>query len=171
MLGPPGAALLGAPLGDLVVGGTAGTPLSGLLDALRSGREATAVLTLRAQRSDPIDAVVTVQAIDGYDGRSALVIMRMPPASTERFLDPAVMRHGLLDDTFRQIGATLDLDQMARGLINIVVTHFSNVASLHVQESLVADEAPTQQQDGPRMLRGWRSPPTTMTRVGKSPSP
>jgi serine phosphatase RsbU (regulator of sigma subunit) len=135
------------------MGGAAGTLLSGLLDALGSGREATAVVTLRAQRSDPIDAVVTVQAIDGYDGRSALVIVRLPPAGTERFLDPAVMRHGLLDDTFRQIGATLDLDQMARGLINIVVAHFSNVASLHMQESLVADEAPTQQQDGPRLVR------------------
>jgi serine phosphatase RsbU (regulator of sigma subunit) len=153
MLGPPGVALLGAPLEDLVVGGAARSPLSGLLDALRSGREATAVLTLKAQHSDPIDTVVTVQAIDGYDGRSALVIVRMPPTSPERFLDPALMRHGLLDDTFRQIGATLDLDQMARGLISIVVAHFSNVASLHVQESLVADEAPAQQQDGPRMLR------------------
>jgi serine phosphatase RsbU (regulator of sigma subunit) len=153
VLDPPGGALLGAPLGDLVMGGAAGTLLSGLLDASRSGREATAVLTLRAQRSDPIDAVVTVQAIDGYDGRSALVTVRLPPASTERFLDPAVMRHALLDDTFRQVGATLDLDQMARGLISIVVAHFSNVASLHVQESLVADEAPAQRQDGPQLLR------------------
>jgi serine phosphatase RsbU (regulator of sigma subunit) len=153
VLDPPGGVLLGAPLGDLVMGGAAGTPLSGLLDASRSGREATGVLTLKAQRSDPIDAVVTVQAIDGHDGRSALVIVRMPPASPERFLDPAVMRHGLLDDTFRQIGATLDLDQMARGLIDIVVAHFSNVATLHVQESLVADEAPTQQQDGPHLVR------------------
>jgi serine phosphatase RsbU (regulator of sigma subunit) len=153
MLDPPGGALLGAPLSDLVVGGAGGKLLSGLLDAGRSGREATAVLTLRAQRSDPIDAVVTVQAIDGYDGHSALAIVRIAPPSTQRFLDPAVMRHGLLDDTFRQIGATLDLDQMARGLINIVVAHFSNVASLHVQESLVADEVPTQQEDGPHLLR------------------
>jgi serine phosphatase RsbU (regulator of sigma subunit) len=153
VLDPGGGALLGAPLHDLVMGGAAGTPLPGLLEAGRSGREATAVLTLRARRGDPIDAVVTVQAIDGYDGRSALVIVRIPPASTERFLDPAVMRHGLLDDTFRQIDATLDLDQMARGLINIVVAHFSNVASLLVQESLVADEAPTQRQDGPHLLR------------------
>jgi len=153
MLAPPGEALLGSLLGDLVMGGAAGTPLSGLLDAWRSGREATAVLTLRIQHSDPIDAVVTVQAIDGYDGRSALAIVRIPPASTERFLDPAVMRHGLLDDTFRQIGATLDLDRMARGLINIVVAHFSNVASLHVLENLVADEAPTRQGDGAHLLR------------------
>jgi serine phosphatase RsbU (regulator of sigma subunit) len=153
VLHAPGGVLLGAPLDALLMGGAAGTPLPGLLEAGRSGREATAVLTLKAQRSDPIDAVVTVQAIDGRDGRSALVIVRIPPASPERFLDPAVMRHGLLDDTFRQIDATLDLDQMARGLINIVVAHFSNVASLLVQESLVADEAPTQQQDGPHLLR------------------
>jgi serine phosphatase RsbU (regulator of sigma subunit) len=153
MLDPPGGALLGALLDDLVVGGAAETPLSGLLDAGRSGREATAVLTLRARHSDPIDAVVTVQGIDGYDGRSALAIVRIASPSTDRFLDPAVMRHALLDDTFRQIGATLDLDQMARGLINIVVAHFSNVASLHVLESLVADEAPTQHEDGPHLLR------------------
>jgi serine phosphatase RsbU (regulator of sigma subunit) len=152
MLDPPGGALLGASLGDLVVGGAAGT-LSGLLDASRSGREATAVLTLRAQRSDPVDAVVTVQAVDSCDGRSALAIVRLPPVGAERFLDPAVMRHALLDDTFRQIGATLDLDQLARGLISIVVAHFSNVASLLVQESLVTDEAPMQQTDGPHLLR------------------
>jgi len=152
VLDPPGGALLGTPLGDLVTGDAAGT-LSGLLEAGRSGREATAVLTIRAQRSDPVDAVVTIQAIDGPDGRSALAIVRIPPLSTERFLDPAVMRHALLDDTFRQIGATLDLDQMACGLINIVTAHFSNVASLLVQESLVADEAPTQHKDGPHLLR------------------
>jgi serine phosphatase RsbU (regulator of sigma subunit) len=153
MLDPPGGALLGALLGDLVMGDAPGALLAGLLDAGRSGREATALLTLRAQRSDPIDAVVTVQAVDGHDGRSALAIVRIPPLSTERFLDPAVMRHGLLDDTFRQIGAGQDLDQMARGLINIVVAHFSNVATLLVQESLVADEAPMQHKDGAHLLR------------------
>src|SRR6516165_5583281 len=153
MLDPPGGALLGAPLGDLVMGDATGTRLSGLLDAGRSGREATAVLTLRARHGDPIDAVVTVQGIDGYDGRSALAIVRIASPSTDRFLDPAVMRHALLDDTFRQVGTTLDLDQMARGLIDMVVAHFSNVASLHLLESLVADEAPTQQEDGARLLR------------------
>jgi serine phosphatase RsbU (regulator of sigma subunit) len=153
MLDPPGGALLGAALGDLVVGDGAGTPLAGLLDAGRLGRETTAVLTLRAQRSDPIDAVVTVQAIDGHDGRSALAIVRIPPAGPERFLDPAVMRHALLDDTFRQIGGTLDLDLMARAFTNIVVAHFSNVATLLVHESLVADEAPTPHQDGAHLLR------------------
>ena len=80
--------------------------------------------------------------------------MRMPPPADEQFLDPALMRHALLDDTFRQIGATLDLDQMARGLINIVVPHFCNSAGLLMLESLVgADEAPAYQVDGSHLLR------------------
>jgi hypothetical protein len=52
------------------------------------------------------------------------------------------------------MGATLDLDQMARGLINIVVPHFSNSASLLLLESLVAaDEPPAPQGDGSYLLR------------------
>ena len=76
------------------------------------------------------------------------------PARGEQFLDPALMRHALLDETFRQMGATLDLDQLARGLINIVVPHFSNLAGLLLLESLVAaDEPPAQQADGSYLLR------------------
>jgi serine phosphatase RsbU (regulator of sigma subunit) len=63
------------------------------------------------------------------------------------------MRQALLHDTFRQVGATLDLDQMARGLINIAVPHFCNAADLLVLESLVADEPPAPQQDGSHLLR------------------
>ena len=74
--------------------------------------------------------------------------------SVEQFLDPALMRHALLDETFRQMGATLDLDQMARGLINIVVPHFSNAASLLLLESLVAaDEPRAPQADGSYVMR------------------
>ena len=132
-----------------------GSPLQGLLDAARSGREATAVLTLRTGRSDPVDAVVSIQPMRGSDDViTALVIMRMPPPADEQFLDPALMRHALLDDTFRQIGATLDLDQMARGLINIVVPHFCNSAGLLMLESMVAaDEPPDYRVDGSHLLR------------------
>src|SRR5262249_3512888 len=53
-----------------------------------------------------------------------------------------------------QMGATLDLDQMARGLINIVVPHFGNSAGLLLLESLVAaDEPPVSQGDGSSMMR------------------
>jgi len=156
ILAPPGDSLLGAHLSDLVTAPTVpGSPLTGLLDAARSGREATAVLTVRTRRFDPVDAVVTMQPMRGSENSiSALVILRMPPPSDEQFLDPALMRHALLEDTFRQIGATLDLDQMARGLINIVVPHFCNSAGLLMLESLVAaDEPPVYQADGSHLLR------------------
>ncbi len=157
VLDPPNGSLLGTHLSDLVVGNSpAGTPLASLLDAVKAGREATAVLTFRAQRSNPIDTVVTLQPMrsDSDASPSALAILRMPPPSVEQFLDPALMRHALLDETFRQMGATLDLDQMARGLINIVVPHFSNSASLLLLESLVAaDEPPASQADGSYVMR------------------
>ncbi len=155
ILASPSGSLLGTHLSDLLVGSAvAGMPLTSLLDAAKSGREATAVLTLRAQRSSPIDAVVTVQPMQGDSGSpAALAIVRMPPPSVEQFLDPALMRHALLDDTFRQIGATLDLEQMSRGLINIVVPHFSNAGGLLLLESLVADEPPAPQTDGSYLMR------------------
>jgi serine phosphatase RsbU (regulator of sigma subunit) len=155
-LASSGDSLLGAHLNDLVTTPDAtGSPLNGLLDAARSGREATAVLTFRTRRLDPVDAVVSIQPMRGSDDSiSALVIIRMPPPADEQFLDPAQMRHALLDDTFRQIGATLDLDQMARGLINIVVPHFCNSAGLLVLESLVAaDDPPADREDGSPLLR------------------
>ncbi|HUL25813.1 MAG TPA: SpoIIE family protein phosphatase [Streptosporangiaceae bacterium] len=156
LLASPGEPLLGAHLSDLVAGPSAAdSPLKGLLDAARSGREATAMLALSTRRDDPIDAVVSIQPMRGTDDSiSALVIMRMPPPADEQFLDPALMRHALLDDTFRQIGATLDLDQMARGLINIVVPHFCNSAGLVMLESLVgADESPAYPVDGSHLMR------------------
>ena len=156
VLAPPGEALIGAHLSDLVTApAESSSPLPGLLDAARSGREATAVLTLRTRSSDPVDAVISIQPMRGSDDViSALVIMRMPPPADEQFLDPALMRHALLDDTFRQIGATLDLDQMARGLINIVVPHFCNSAGLLMLESMVAaDEPPGYRVDGSHLLR------------------
>jgi serine phosphatase RsbU (regulator of sigma subunit)/anti-sigma regulatory factor (Ser/Thr protein kinase) len=140
-----GEVLLGTSLADLVnEPGETGINVASLLEAAGAGREATAVLSLRTRRNCAAEAVVTVQPMQdaGHD-LAALVIMRLPPPADEQFLDPALMRHTLLDDTFRQIGATLDLDQMARGLINIAVPHFCNVASLVLLESLVAAEEET----------------------------
>jgi len=174
VLAPPGEALIGAHLSDLVTApAEPGSPLQGLLDAARSGREATAVLTLRTRRSDPVDAVVSIQPMRGSDDViGALVIMRMPPPADEQFLDPALMRHALLDDTFRQIGATLDLDQMARGLINIVVPHFCNSAGLLMLESMVtADEPPGYRVDGSHRCAGSPSRATTTTRGWTRRSP
>ncbi len=148
--------LAGTPLSELVVGPTgAGSPLGGLLEAAKAGREATAVLAVRVHRVGSIDAVTSVQPMQGDDtALAALVILRMPEPGDERFVDPALMRHALLDDTFRRIGSTLDLDQMARGLIGIVVPHFCNVAGLLVLDSLAAiDDIPVHPADGSQLLR------------------
>jgi serine phosphatase RsbU (regulator of sigma subunit)/anti-sigma regulatory factor (Ser/Thr protein kinase) len=149
--------LLGVFLTDLVnETGETGSTVSSLLDAVGADREATAVLSLKTKRNCAAEAVVTVQPMqDAGHELAALVIVRLPPPPDEQFLDPALMRHALLDDTFRQIGATLDLDQMARGLANIVVPHFCNAASLLVLESLVGaeDEFSGEPPEGSRLMR------------------
>jgi serine phosphatase RsbU (regulator of sigma subunit) len=148
--------LAGTPLADLIAGPTGpGSPLHGLLDAAESGREATAVLSVQLHRLKPVDAVASVQPMQGDDPElTSLVILRMPPPGDERFVDPALMRRALLDDTFRRIGSTLDLDQMARGLIGILVPHFCNSAGLVVLDSLAAtDEAHVNPADGSQLLR------------------
>jgi len=148
--------LVGAHLSDLVAEPTAAEPaVTSLLDAVRDGREATAVLALSTREGRRVEAVASVQPMHGdTPGLAALAVLRMPPTRHERFVDPALMRHSLLDDTFRQIGATLDLDQVARGLINILVPHFSNSAGLLVLESVAAgDEFPVNPPDGSQLLR------------------
>jgi hypothetical protein len=148
--------LVGAHLSDLVAEPSTAEPaLTSLLDAVRDGREATAVLALSTREGRRVEAVASVQPMHGdTPGLAALAVLRMPPTRHERFVDPALMRHSLLDDTFRQIGATLDLDQVARGLINILVPHFCNSAGLLVLESVAAgDEFPVNPPDGSQLLR------------------
>jgi serine phosphatase RsbU (regulator of sigma subunit)/anti-sigma regulatory factor (Ser/Thr protein kinase) len=150
--------LVGAHLGDLVAGRSTAEPaLTQLLDAVKAGREATAVLPISTREGRRVETVASVQPMLGNGsspGLTALAVLRMPPTRAERFVDPALMRHSLLDDTFRQIGATLDLDQVARGLINILVPHFCTEAGLLVLESVAAgDEFPAHPPDGSQLMR------------------
>ncbi len=150
--------LVGAHLGDLVADrDTAEPALTQLLEAVRAGREATAVLPISTREGHRVETVASVQPMLGggdSPGLTALAVLRMPPTRAERFVDPALMRHSLLDDTFRQIGATLDLDQVARGLINILVPHFCTAAGLLVLESMAAgDEFPVNPPDGSQLMR------------------
>jgi serine phosphatase RsbU (regulator of sigma subunit) len=150
----PGS-LIGAELGTIVTGSAYGSGLQGLIDAACADREGTAVLTVKTGNGHNADAVVTVQPVRSADSRLvALVILRIAPPSEERFLDPAVMRHSLLDGAFSRTGGALDIDQMAPALINILVPHFCNSAGLLVLESLVGgDEFPTDAPDGSRLVR------------------
>jgi serine phosphatase RsbU (regulator of sigma subunit)/anti-sigma regulatory factor (Ser/Thr protein kinase) len=150
------SALLGTDLGSLLAGpeGHAAT-LQGLSDGACSGREGTAVLTVRTARGTTADGVVTVQPVRSADPELvAQVILRIPPPLEERFLDPAVMRHAMLDGALRRIGGELDMDQMAPELINVVVPHFCNAAGLLIRESLIGDEDPPgDSADGSQLLR------------------
>ena len=156
MLAYPGDALLGTELSSLLAGPSSHTiALEGLLSAALSGREGTAVLTFRTRDGDPLDSVVTIQPMRSCDpSLIGLVLIRIPPPSEGRFLDPAVMRHALLDGAFKRIGGALDIDQLAREFVNIAVPHFSNQAGLLILESLVAgEELPADSPDGSQLLR------------------
>jgi serine phosphatase RsbU (regulator of sigma subunit) len=113
------------------------------------------VLTIKTGNGHHADAVVTVQPIRSTDPNLvAQVVLRIAPPSEERFLDPAIMRHALLDGAFARTGAELDIDQMAPALANIIVPHFCNAAGLLVLESLVGpDEYPGDTYDGVHLVR------------------
>ncbi len=152
----PGA-LIGTELGTLLAlpDGPAAATLQALIDGACSNRESTTVLSFRTANGATADAVVTVQPIRATDPElAAQVIMRIAPPMQERFLDPAVMRHLMVDGAVRRIAGALDIDQMAPELINIIVPHFCNVAGLVVMESLVGeDEFPSESLDGTQLVR------------------
>src|SRR5438067_5573991 len=156
VLGRSPGELLGAELGDLTPGtAEQQDALAGLIDALRSGRESTTMLSLETEKGRTADAVVTVQPMTATDpDLTALAIIRLPVPSDERFLDPAVMRRALLDDSFARVGATMDVDQMARELMDVIVPHFCTSAGVPVMESLIgADEMPADALDSSHLLR------------------
>jgi serine phosphatase RsbU (regulator of sigma subunit) len=150
----PGA-LLGVDFGTLVTGSAPGSGLQALIDAACADRESNAMLTIRTGNGHHVDAVVSVQPVRSTDPRLvAQLVLRIAPPSEERFLDPAVMRHALLDGAFARTGGALDIDQMAPALVNIIVPHFCNAAELVVLESLVgADEFPGDTYDGLPLVR------------------
>jgi serine phosphatase RsbU (regulator of sigma subunit)/anti-sigma regulatory factor (Ser/Thr protein kinase) len=129
--------------------------LTGLLDALAERHERTAVLGVRGTNGEARNAVVTVAPMHTAAADPAdLMMIRVAVTDLERFTDPALMRRAMLDDALVRIGATLDLDQMARELVDVVVPHFCNAAAVLIQEAIVvADEQPSIAADGTTVLR------------------
>jgi serine phosphatase RsbU (regulator of sigma subunit)/anti-sigma regulatory factor (Ser/Thr protein kinase) len=156
LTGHPGT-LIGTDLSSLlaVPDGAAAATLQGLIDSAISDRESTAVLAFGTANGGTAEAVVTVQPVRSDDAElAAQVIMRMAPPASERFLDPAVMRHIMLEGAVRRIGGALDIDQMAPDLVNILVPHFCNAGELVVLESLIGeDEFPAEMPDGSHPVR------------------
>ena len=163
-----GAGAAGKPEANGTAGGAAGRPagsagsaaaagddiVAGLLEAIRSDREGTAMLSIRTE-SGKADAVVTVHPMRAGDANvAALALLRVPAPVAERFVDPALMRQALLDRTFKRIGDTLDFDHVARELISTLVPHFCNSSGIAVLESLIGeDDFPSQGPEGSHPLR------------------
>jgi serine phosphatase RsbU (regulator of sigma subunit) len=148
--------LIGTELASLLDGSDgAAVTLQGLIDSAISDRESTAMLSFRTASGATADAVVTVQPVRSDDPElAAQVILRLAPAAAERFLDPAVMRHIMLEGAVRRIGGALDIDQMAPELMSILVPHFCNAGGLLLLESLVGDdEFPAETPDGSHPVR------------------
>ena len=148
--------LLGTRLTDFIAGpGEPAELLRGLIDVIRSDRETTAVISVRTASRSLVEAIVTVEPIRSADpALLAQVIMRIPPPVAERFIDPGLMRHALLDGAVRRTGGALDIEQMAPELVNILVPHFCNSAELLLLESVVGDpEHPLFGPDGPQAVR------------------
>ena len=158
--------LLGAQLSELTVRGTQPNShgarpvdgvaaVSGLLDAIRSDREGTAILTIETRDGRPAEAVVTVHPMRaGGTSLAALALLRIPVPRAERFVDPAVMRKQMLDDTLTRIGDTLDIEQVASELLGALVPPFCNAADLLLLESLAGDdELPAHGPEGSLPLR------------------
>jgi GAF domain-containing protein len=129
--------------------------VSGLLEAIRSDREGSAMLTIDTRDGYRTEAVVTVHPMRaGGTSLAALALLRIPAPRAERFVDPALMRRQMLDDTFTRIGDALDIDHLARELIDALVPHFCNAGDLLLLESLIGDdELPSHGPDGSLPLR------------------
>jgi len=133
----------------------AATAVAGLLEAIRSDREGSAMLTIDTRDGPPAEAVVTVHPMRaGGTSLAALALLRIPAPNSERFVDPALMRRQMLDDALTRIGDTLDIDDVARVLLDAIVPHFCNVAGLMLLESLAGDdELPSHGPEGSLPLR------------------
>jgi len=165
ILARPADELLGAQLIDLTAAAQGNShpgrsadsvaAINGLLEAIRSDREGRAMLTIETRDGHQAEAVVTVYPMRaGGTSLVALAMLRIPVPRAERFVDPAVMRKHMLDDTFTRIGDTLDIDHLARELMDALVPHFCNAAELLLLETLIGnDELPAHGPDGSLPLR------------------
>ncbi|WP_019630926.1 SpoIIE family protein phosphatase [Actinomadura atramentaria] len=139
VVGRGAAELIGRPAVELV-DDEAKAGLENLLEGMAARQERTAVLAVRNGAAGTTDAVVTAQPMiaEAADGPAGLLFVRVALPPSERYQDPARMRRALLDDQLQRFGASLDLDQSARALVNVIVPHFCTAAEVLVLESLVA---------------------------------
>jgi serine phosphatase RsbU (regulator of sigma subunit)/anti-sigma regulatory factor (Ser/Thr protein kinase) len=153
VLGREPQTLLGEHIGGLV--DDADGRLDTLLEAVRAGHERRAVLSVKGAGGTVTEAVVTAHPMVATAADMiALVHVTVALPSSARFQDPALMRRALLDDQLNRIGQSLDLDQTAKALVDVIVPHFCTTAALVVLESLVAaDEVHGDSAGGATVVR------------------
>ena len=101
------------------------------------------MLTIHTRDGYRAEAVVTVHPMRAGDTNlAALVQLRIPAPREERFVDPALMRRQMLDDTFTRIGDPPDIDHLGRELMAALVPNFCNAGDLLLVDSLADDELP-----------------------------
>src|SRR5256884_3583112 len=77
----------------------AAAAVAGLLEAIRSDREGSAMLTIDTRDGIPAEAVVTVHPMRaGGTSLAAPPLLRIPPPNSQRFVDPPLMPRHILDD-------------------------------------------------------------------------
>ena len=113
------------------------------------------MLTIDTRDGHPAEAVVTVHPMRaGGTSLAALALLRIAAPNSERFVDPALMRRQMLDGALTRIGDTLDIDDVARELLDALVPAFCNAAGVLLLESLVGDdELPAHGPEGSLPLR------------------
>ncbi|MFB4315600.1 SpoIIE family protein phosphatase [Actinomadura sp. 21ATH] len=160
VLGHAPADLIGRTPGELV-DDEAKADMEALLEAIAAGQERTAVLPVRRGgegaaaangAAASADAVITAQPMVGGEAPMGLLHVRVPLPPSERYQDPALMRRALMDDPLTRFGASLDLDQSAKGLVDVIVPHYCTTASVLVLESLVAADE-VHSESGAAVLR------------------
>jgi serine phosphatase RsbU (regulator of sigma subunit)/anti-sigma regulatory factor (Ser/Thr protein kinase) len=145
--------LLGVHLNDITSQGRAQVGI--LLDAVKSEREASTVLTVALANGSTAETVASAKPMQTDDSNvAAFVILQIPVPSAERFVDPALMRDMLLRDTFTGIDDTLDFSDLAEKLMARLVPAFCTAGEVLVLESLVGDnEMPAHGPDATNPLR------------------
>jgi serine phosphatase RsbU (regulator of sigma subunit)/anti-sigma regulatory factor (Ser/Thr protein kinase) len=137
--------LLGVPLKDITANPSDAVTefnIGMMLDAVRSEREGIAVLSLALAGGISADAVVNAKPMQaGASDVAAFVIMQIPIPSTERFVDPALIRDGLLRESNLGLDQedTLDFSELAKKMTAQLVPAFCSTAEILVLESLIGD--------------------------------
>src|SRR5580700_10398661 len=129
--------------------------VAGLLEAIKSDREANDMLSIALADGTIASSVVTARPMSaGGSDVSAFVILQIPIPSGERFIEPGLMREVLLRDSGPSDEDTLDFSDLAKKMTEQLVPAFCTAAEVLVLESLIGDnEVPAHGPDANVPLR------------------